>query len=41
VTHHFQWLGKNMGAAPEALFGEIREMRKEYAAFGQVVRPTA
>jgi multimeric flavodoxin WrbA len=40
VTHHFQWLGKNMGPDPEALFGQIREMRKQYASFGQVVRPT-
>jgi multimeric flavodoxin WrbA len=40
VTHHFHWLGRNMGAAPDVLWGKIREMRKEYAGFGQDIRPT-
>lgn len=41
VTHHFQWLGKNMGPDPEALRGEIRSMTNVYASFAQVVRPPA
>ena len=39
VTHHFKWLGKNMGPTPEIKWGQLREIRKEYAGYGQMVRP--